>query len=1646
MAQEGDNKRHQSCEEQEQFMKSSPPAADGSEPQPPRRLWLLILSRTGATLSVLFLVGTVGALWWVWWYIHREITPLVARQLSTILQRPVEIGELEDLTLERLRFGPSAIPATSTDPDFATVEGVNVRFDLLRLLRTRTLHLDVTLIAPELYVEQAADGQWLDIQPVIEPGPIEVALGTIQVQNAEVALVPVQATGEVGVPLELTGIHTQAQFRESNQQVVLSGAGAIAPGGKVTFEGTANLATQAVDLSANWHNLLVADLDQLIPTLPIDLQAGQSDGHLRVQYRPDEPLTTRGTADFKEATLAINRVPDRITDARGKLRFQGRQLLLERAIARYGQVLGTAQGTIGFDSGLDLSIEAAAARVENLIDTLKIPLPVAVTGEADIDLQVTGPLNQPVLQGTVAAARQSLEPIRLDQRLVLDSLEGDFELDTAVATVDIANVVARPAVGGQIVGGGQVELRDRQELALSFQAQGVPGDAIAQLYGKTPPTSLGTVEATAQVLGTVKVPRVAAQWQLPEAIYPGWGEALIAKQALQLRNATFEVEGGTVTANGQITGGAWQIVADLSQIPLGAFSSQLRGQAQGRFNLVGNLDSFQPNHIRASGQIQLSEGLAQFNRPLQARVAWDGQKLQIQRASAPGLEAQGWVFARLDGWKVPAITGLDLNFQLQDYALRDLPLALPPIADVRGQADLSGQLQGTLTAPVFAGQLALENFQVNGFAFEPRLSGPVNLTPEQGTVLDLRGQQNRLEVVLDTTFQPEHVFVRRGDAIITGQARGRDFQLQARGIPLAELNLTRLIPTGFGPLAGELSGEGTLDFTEGTATGDVAIARPALGTQASAEALSLSELYFDLSSMAARGHLNITRPTYGRINTERFQGDLYYTKGKAVLTQGELQQDNSRVTVVGELTLENNPTFRGQAQLEAVQLQDILTALRWSNLADVAQGLKPPVYASARDLELQPVGLPDAALIDQVRRFSEVTALVDQATQRDNGGFLPKFADLQGNVAGMLNFSGSLQSGLQMEFNLQGEDWRWGRSLQARQVIAEGSYEEGVWTLLPLRMETDEAFLSFTGQLGGEQQSGQFRAQNVPVGGVFRDIVALPAAVSGNLNASATVAGSIANPKALGELNLSNGTLNGTPIELAQSAFSYADGRLSFGSTVRVEGPEPLRVIGSIPYRLPFATVAPTNNQLQLKVQVRNEGLGLLNALTDQVAWVNGQGSVSLNASGTLARPQLQGEAVLEGATIDVQALPAPLTEVTGTVLFNRDRIEVETLGGQFSEGRVTAQGVLPIFNGFSRQSVEDLSPLSVELSGLDVNLKGLYRGSVDGRLEMGGTALAPLVGGRVILSDGRILLPTDPSMLRARGISQPESRPGIAAMLQPPEFQNLQLQLANNVQITSQPLLSFLVAGQLNINGTLSNLQPVGTIDLRRGEVNLFASQFRLAPGYDNRATFEPGQGLDPDLDIRLITAATEINRSSLPSASSPAEISDPSATGLGGFQTVQIQASVTGPASELANNLELTSQPSRTEAEIISLLGGGFVDTLGRGDTTLAIANLAGSTLLGSIQNVIGNALGLNEFRLFPATILDEEEERESSSTLGIGIEAGVDLTDKFSVSIRDIINVEQDTQFNLRYRVNEELLLRTSTDFSGDTRGILEYETRF
>jgi translocation and assembly module TamB len=1099
-------------------------------------------------------------------------------------------------------------------------------------------------------------------------------------------------------------------------------------------------------------------------------------------------------------------------------------------------------------------------------------------------------------------------------------------------------------------------------------------------------------------------------------IASGNGQFNLAGSLIASGNAQLNAPGGNITAsNIQLKNGRYQAAVNAASVELNSLNQQLRGKFDGNLQVAGSLNPSLAD-LRAAGQVQLSQGVPGFEQPINAVIAWTGDKLRIEKAIAPGLNVSGDILANAKGTGIPEITQLNLNVQASNYDLKQLPVQIPNAVNLAGKVDFNGKVTGKLPLPNLVGQVALKDFVINDVAFESVLTGSVQNRQGSGLQLNIAGKQDQIAVNLNANNRPESFLIKRGETYANGQSQGDILALNVNQFPLQLLKLPLPVNRylGSGKIAGEF-------------TGNVRVDQKNFAT--------------------ASGNIAVINPEIGRLKGDRLVANFSYNGDQLIINQGEFLKGESSYTVAGSVNkITVAPEIEGKLNIKQGKIQDILTALQIYELQDLQRNLEEPTYGKASQLETTAVGLPNQPLLTQIRRFSEIKKLLAlQKQQRREASPFPELADLKGTFNAEVSVDTTESKGLSTQFNIQGQNFTWGTEedpnrYTAKKVIAQGTFEDGILRLTPLRIESTNRLVSFSGAIGGDEQYGNLQVNNFPLE-VLSNFVNLPIGLTGNLDAKAALAGSIDNPLTKGELIVTDGTLNQKGIESAAASFSYSNGRLRFASNVMVNNSEPVNINGSIPYKFPFASINPESDQINLDVNVKNEGLAVLNLISNQATFEEGEGEVKLTVRGTLKEPVVNGNATINNATFSSPALPENLTNVTGKVQFDFDTILVETLQGNFSQGKVIAQGQIPIYN--NDELIQSNNPLSVSLDKLAINLKGIYQGGVGGNVVIKGAALSPIISGNINLENGLVLLPetdtnsattTNNGIKRVKAAKQMNNDEEKAG-----KFNNFNLTFGEKVKIERPPIISIQATGNLNVNGTFSNPIPVGTLELNKGGVNLFTTQFNLDKGEKNTATFRENQPRDPILDINLFAKVLDVIQSS--------DFSKPNATGLAALETIRVEANVNGPASKLDKNLELKSSPARSETEIVALLGGGF-DSEG-GNSTVGLLNIAGSAVLGNLQttfNQIGTAFGLDELRVFPTIISDNPEAGKSSSSVELAAEAGVDITNKISVSALKILTADDPFQFGINYRLKDNIRLRGSTNFDDDNRAVVEFQRRF
>lgn len=1189
-----------------------------------------------------------------------------------------------------------------------------------------------------------------------------------------------------------------------------------------------------------------------------------------------------------------------LEQVQGEFSYDGVTTTLKDVQARYEEIPLTAAGKITPDRGLDIDLAIPTLDLGQSVAQFDLKSPIALGGKISVQGKLQG--IKPSFRGTVTATEAlTIDRVKLDRTELVVATQ-DFQ------TWQLQNLSTQSDVGA-VEGRGTLVLADTPTLDLNLQAEAVKVETIAQRYDLSLPFGIGDVSANARLGGGIDDLSLVVTARAPQADHPLEAQATIAQGVTTIDRVKLSLPQGVVIGNGIITGKSWSgtFSTDRLNLPQGVLA--------GKMEIISPTGSFDLKELQAKAELELPQGFAQAKSAIRSSLSWDGQKILIADLSlADVLQAKGEVGLEFNDQDRPQGLGeVNLQVQGQDTEIARLSQFVTGIpqtiagnidfnGQVRGKIDqlqLFGNLQGrsirvkgaedipggtigfesTISGSIFdpkiQGQMSLQDLSYRDIAFEPLLQGNFSFQPSQGIDLHLQGSRDRIAVNLNSQFQPQNINIRLQDAIARATPIDREkLQVTIENFPLALI----AAPLGRTDVAGNISATGAVNL------GD---------------------------KFRTVGEITIDRPRYGRIQGEKLSARLDYKDGNAFLRDGKITiplpsgEGSSNYAFDLAYTPQAPTKLMGNLTIAEGRIEDITQVMQWSQWEDLTQGLDRPKFAKADALLPFPqTGLPQAGLQQQLNYFAQIQQrLIQQEVTAAEASTLPPLTDLRGTLSGKVSIQDRAQTGLGIQVDLEGKDWEYGKFAVA-DIDLKGEYRNGTITIGKARLQSADSFGELrdakvalvdpqTGKLGeiaGELELEEFPIQSLRPLPFFRLI---PVEVTGKVKGKAILAGNILQPKAKGELKLGEGTISQEPIESIQGEFDYNQGRFKFKSTLELAEAPPMQLSGDIPLQIGY--VFP-GTKLQMDLEVRDKALGFINLINPSVRWLDGKGEAKIAVSGTTTQPKLLGKASFQGAQVQVAGLPGDITDLDGKLQFDFDRVTVD-LAGKFSQGQLLAQGSIPITN----DNLETANPLTVSANKLALDLKNTYNGNFDGTININGSLQNPIVSGRVVLSNGNIPLPDD-----TNGSDKNSNGKAPNSLA----FRDLQVEIGDNIQINRAPLLNFVGKGEIAVNGTIKDIRPSGKIAITRGQVNAISARFRIDRSFDSFAEFLPTQGLDPNLNVRVLGVVPEVTRT--PIEPSPFDAFNPGAipvSNLGAQRTLQVQATVTGRASN--PTIELRSSP---------------------------------------------------------------------------------------------------------------------------------------
>jgi outer membrane protein assembly factor BamA/autotransporter translocation and assembly factor TamB len=452
-----------------------------------------------------------------------------------------------------------------------------------------------------------------------------------------------------------------------------------------------------------------------------------------------------------------------------------------------------------------------------------------------------------------------------------------------------------------------------------------------------------------------------------------------------------------------------------------------------------------------------------------------------------------------------------------------------------------------------------------------------------------------------------------------------------------------------------------------------------------------------------------------------------------------------------------------------------------------------------------------------------------------------------------------------------------------------------------------------------------------------------------------------------GSITLSQARVSASGIALEQqrpTRLRVRDGRVEVEAWEWGEGDQRLSVAGGV--------TLDRDPRLGLDIS-SSINLRTANAFIRPAA-AAGRVDARLKISGTIATPVVDGFATFADGEVRLQTPRLAVTDLSGTVTFNRDTLRFERLYASVNGGDSDISGELTqhgwrTFDG----------AIAMVTRGAAVDLSGL-RAEVNADLAWRLTPDQSVVSGTATLLRGayRENLSLTTGLLAALAASASSARVGPPSALDATEL-DIRILTEDDVQVRNN-YLQVAVSGDLRIVGTIGEPGVVGRATVADGGLLFFGgNRYRLTDA--GTIDFEDPTRIEPSLDLK---AATQV-------------------------RGTNVTLNLKGTPDTLTTSLT-SDDPTLSEADLVSLLVSGRTSAdAGTAGFVPGSTELLGY-LSGELFDVAGRAVGLDTVRVergtpnvtFDAGLVATETDPGTRLTFGKTIRGNVQVI--FSQSLRE------------------------------------------
>jgi translocation and assembly module TamB len=238
----------------------------------------------------------------------------------------------------------------------------------------------------------------------------------------------------------------------------------------------------------------------------------------------------------------------------------------------------------------------------------------------------------------------------------------------------------------------------------------------------------------------------------------------------------------------------------------------------------------------------------------------------------------------------------------------------------------------------------------------------------------------------------------------------------------------------------------------------------------------------------------------------------------------------------------------------------------------------------------------------------------------------------------------------------------------------------------------------------------------------------------------------------------------------------------------------------------------------------------------------SGTADFAVAARGTLSRPALVGRATLANGAVTHINFPNGLSNMNGTLLFNQDRMQIQSLSATSGGGKLTFSGFVTYGNGVAFN-------VTAAAAGVRLRYPQGMSSTVDGNLHLTGSPAGATLGGAVSLLRFNLSPDFDIATVMVRARNTPDVANPSSAL----NKLRLDLRVTSNPDLQVSTTMAKLSGDvDLAVRGTTARPVLLGRINVTEGQVTFNGATYQIDRG---DIAFSSPVRIEPVVDMEMTT-----------------------------------------------------------------------------------------------------------------------------------------------------------------------------------------------